>query len=405
MNRRVLVTGMGCVSGLGRGVASNWERVEAGRGAIRSLDRDGARGIAAWSDGAAGDASRLASLDADVVRRLGRLDPLSAFAIEAALEAIDDAGLRGGPALSTRTAITIGCGSGGNATIETAYERLFAQGQAKVHPQTVPGSMITAPAAHLAMLLGVHGPVFTLSSACASSAHALGEAMHLIRSGRADVVVAGGTEACLTRGCLTAWQSLGVLAPDACRPFSRDRRGMVLGEGAAVLVLEAEEHARARGATAHAEFAGYGLSSDAAHMTAPDLDGIVAALSMAIADAGVSPDAPALVSAHGTGTTLNDAAETAALHRVYGRALENHRVIATKSAHGHMIGTTGAIEFVLGLLALKREVAPPVLGYLGADPACDLPLALEREAFAADYLLSSSFAFGGLNAVLIGRRA
>lgn len=405
MTERVLVTGLGCVSGLGYGVAANWRCLREGGSAIRPLASPAPSGIAAWVDGEPLEAPRLSRVEPEQMRRLGRLDRLSAFALEAGLEAVSDAGLEEHPSLAHRTAIILGCGSGGNAVIETAYERLFARGQAKVHPQTIPSSMMAAPAAHLSMLLGVHGPAFTLSSACASSAHALGEAMHMIRAGRADVVLAGGAEACLTRGSLTGWQSLGVLAPDTCRPFSCDRRGMVLGEGAAVLVLESERHARARGARVHGELAGYGTTSDAAHMTAPDVAGIVAAIRAAHEDAGVALGATALISAHGTGTALNDSAETAALHQVYGSALRRHRVIATKSAHGHMIGATGAIEFVLGLKALANNTAPPVLNYLGPDPDCDLPLVLQPEGFEPEVLVSSSFAFGGLNSVLVGRRA
>jgi nodulation protein E len=405
MNHRVLVTGMGCVSGLGYGVAANWRATRAGNGAIRELPPSAPSGKAAWVEGEPTQAPHLAGVGPERLRKLGRLDRLSAFALEAGLEAVADAGLEQHPSLARRTAIVLGCGSGGNTVIETAYERLFAHDQAKVHPQTIPSSMIAAPSAHLSMLLGVHGPAFTVSSACASSANALGEAMHMIRSGRADVVIAGGAEACLTRGSLTGWQSLGVLAPDTCRPFSRNRRGMVLGEGAAVLVLESERHARQRGARIHGELAGYGTSSDAVHMTAPDIDGIAAALRAAHEDAGIALDAPALISAHGTGTALNDPAEAAALRQVYGPALARHRVIATKSAHGHMIGATGAIEFLLGLKALAENVAPPVLNYLEPDPDCELPLVLEAQAFEPDVLISSSFAFGGLNAVLVGRRA
>lgn len=402
MTRRVLITGSGCVSGLGFGVAECWRRSRDGQGAIRPLRADTMEGVAAWTE-RKGQQSRLAGEDA---RRLGRLDPLSTHALEAALEAVEQAGLRHHPVLAERTAILIGCGSGGNATIDAAYERLFGRGQARVHPQTIPSSMITAPAAHIAMLLGVHGPTFTLSSACASSAHALGEAMHMIRAGRADVVLAGGAEACIELGSWTAWQSLGVVAPDACRPFSRNRQGMVLGDGAAILVLEAEEHARARGATILGELAGYGASSDGAHITAPDVAGISAAIRAAHADAGIPVDRPALISAHGTGTALNDVAEAAALRAVYGAALDRHRLIATKSAHGHMVGATGAMEFLIGLLALREGVAPPILGWLGPDPECGaLPLVLETERIESDVLISNSFAFGGLNAVLVGRRA
>jgi nodulation protein E len=404
-NRRVLVTGMGCVSGLGHGVAANWQRLQDGDGAIRPLVPPAPSGIAAWVEGAPGDGGHFAGIDPQRLRRLGRLDPISSFAIEAALEAVTDAGLMDHPSLAHRTAILLGCGSGGNATIDAGYERLFGKDEARVHPQSIPSSMITAPAAHIAILLGVHGPVFTLSSACASSAHALGEAMHMIRSGRADVVIAGGAEACLTRGSMAAWQSLGVLAPDTCRPFSRERRGMVLGEGAAVLVLESERHALGRGAHTHGELAGYGATSDASHITAPDIAGIAGALRAAHEDAGTAFDVPALISAHGTGTALNDVAETAALREVYGADLSRHRVIATKSAHGHMIGATGAIEFLLGMVALNEGVAPPILNYLGDDPDCELPLVLKREDIAPEVLISSSFAFGGLNAVLVGKRA
>ncbi|WP_454798095.1 beta-ketoacyl-[acyl-carrier-protein] synthase family protein [Novosphingobium lindaniclasticum] len=402
---RVLVTGMGCVSGLGRGLAVNWARTRKGDGAIRPLPGPAPVGMAAWLEGRPADDIRFPGVDGQRLRRLGRLDPISRFAIEAALEAVGDAGLADHPSLARRTAVLMGCGSGGNETIDTGYERLFGKDEAKVHPQTIPSSMITAPAAHVSILLGIHGPVFTLSSACASSAHALGEALHMIRSGRVDVAIAGGAEACLTRGSMAGWQSLGVLAPDTCRPFSRDRRGMVLGEGAAVLVLESERHARARGARVHGELAGYGLSSDASHITAPDTAGIAAAIRAAHEDACIGFDIPAVVSAHGTGTALNDAAEALALREVYGTDLPRHRVIATKSAHGHMIGATGAMEFLLGLMALVEGTAPPVLNHLGPDPECDLPLALEPQSFSAEVLISNSFAFGGLNAVLVGRRA
>lgn len=408
MRKRVVITGMGCVSGLGRGVEINWQRARDGDGAIRPLPADrlpggGSTGIAAWVDPPAGVDGAFRQVDRERLRRLGKLDPLSSFAIEAALEAVASAGLMGHPSLDRRTAIILGCGSGGHQTREAGYERLFAHGQPKAHPQTIPSSMITAPAAQIAILLGAHGPVFTLSSACASSAHALGEAMHMIRSGRADVVLAGGAEACLTPGSLAGWNSLGVLAPDACRPFSRDRRGMVLGEGAAVLVLETEAHALARRAPILAELAGYGLSSDAAHMTAPDLAGITQAMRAALADGEIAPDTPMLISTHGTGTALNDAAEAAAIHAVCGDDLDRHRVIATKSAHGHMIGAAGAMEFLVGIAALIEGLAPPVLNFLGPDPACDLPLVLEPQALAPHVLLSNSFAFGGLNAVLVGR--
>lgn len=399
MTRRVFITGMGCVSGIGAGLAESWTRARQGDGAIRPIDRPGLAGAASVID------------DADTLRAtgrypaLGKLDPLSIYALTAAAEAIEGADLAGHPSLADRTAIVLGCGSGGNAAIDAAFERLYARAATKVHPQTIPSSMISAPAAHVAMAFGVHGPSFVLASACASSAHAIGEAMHMIRAGRVDVAVTGGAEACITPGSWVAWQSLGAMAPDSCRPFSRDRKGMVLGEGAAMLILESEDHALARGATVLGEITGYGASCDASDMTAPDETGIVRAIRAAHADAGLGTDVPALISSHGTGTPLNDATEARALHSVYGGAIGRHAVIATKSAHGHMIGATGAMEFILGIMALREKAAPPILNHLGADPACELPLILAPQSIDQEVLVSNSFAFGGLNAVLIGRAA
>lgn len=410
MTCKVVITGMGCISGLGRGVEESWARIVRGEGAIRDIDREHVsdkpawhmHGRAAWIDGE--ELSIPSAPDRDLPK-LGRLDPLSAYAVTAAIEAVAQAGLFDHPVLRQRTAILLGCGSAGNATIDTAYQRLFADAQARVHPQTIPTSMISAPASHIAMMLGVHGPAFVLSSACASSAHALGEALHMVRSGRTDVAIAGGTEACLSLGSWVAWQSLGVMAPDTCRPFSRERKGMVLGEGAAVLVLESEAHARARGAPILGELAGYGASSDAAHMTAPDQAGIEMAIRAAHDDAGLAVSHPALISSHGTGTALNDATEAAAIRSVYGATLPDHLVIATKSAHGHLVGATAALEFLIGMKALAAGIAPPILNHLGHDPDCAIPLALHPTPIDSNVLVSNSFAFGGLNAVLIGKTA
>ena len=406
--RRVVVSGRGCVSGLGQGIAQSWRRARDGQGAIRPVelgDPDDEAALRATGPACAIEALDISALDARFgARAHSQFDPLSRFAAIAALEAVDDAGLFGDPVLQKRTAVLVGCGSPGNATIDAGYRRLYGKGSQKVHPQTIPSSMISAPASQIAMLMGVHGPTFALASACASSAHAIGEAMQMIRHGRVDAAIAGGSEACLTLGSWVAWRSLGVLARDMCRPFSRDRDGMTLGEGAAMLVLEERDHALARGAKIHAELIGYGASSDAAHITMPDEAGIAAAIQAAHEDAALALDAPLLISSHGTGTALNDRAEAKALNAVYGVALARNHVIATKSAHGHLIGGTGALELVIGISALQDGVAPPVLGYLGADPDCAVPLVLEPTAIDCAHLVSNSFAFGGLNAVLIARK-
>jgi nodulation protein E len=404
LNKRVVVTGLGCISGLGQGISESWKRLIEGRSAVRSIDR---------SEGPeprlrmTGPAAPIEHLDITEVeqrfgaRTLATLDPFSTFAVVAALEALADARLLDDPVLKHETAIVLGCGSGGNASYDTAFQRLYGRALPKVHPLTIPMAMTSAPVSQVAAFFGVHGPVFALSSACASSANAIGEALWMIRSGRVDVAIAGGTEACLTPGSWAGWKSLGVMASETCRPFSTGRDGLVLGEGAAILILEERERAIARGATIGAEITGYGSSSDAAHITAPDQEGVEAAIGAAHRDANLAFDIPMLISSHGTGTVLNDRTEAAALRAVLGGALDQSTVIATKSAHGHLIGGAGAIEFLLAILALHHRRAPPVLNFIAADPECSLPLAFGETAIEHRHLLSNSFAFGGLNAVLI----
>ncbi|WP_158916099.1 beta-ketoacyl synthase [Caulobacter sp. S45] len=404
---RVVITGLGCVSALGQGVNPTWAALIEGRSGIVPFsksygDHPGLQfqGPAAPVNGLdlSGVAARFGA------KAMASLDPLAAFAAVAALEALSDAGLVDDPVLDTRTAILFGAGSGGNATFEEGFSRIYDRKLGSVHPLTIPKSMISAPAAQLSMMFGVRGLAFTISSACSSSAHAIGEAMHMIRAGRTDVALVGGGEAALTLGSWLSWTALRAMAPDTCRPFSAGRKGLVLGEGAAMLVLESYEHARARGATIYGELAGMGASSDAHHLTMPNPAGSEAALRAAHADAGIPLDAPTLISSHGTGTVLNDKAETAGMKAAYGAEMRDKLVIATKSTHGHLIGGGGALEFLIGLMAMRNRLAPPVLNWLERDPDCDVPLALEPTPFNGDALISSSFAFGGLNAVLAAKR-
>jgi nodulation protein E len=406
MSARVAITGMGCISGLGQGVAATWAGLTDGAGGIRPLERpfydgrwtmEGPAAVVSAVDGAA--------VEAFLGRRvMPQLDPMAAYAIVATHEALDEAGLLDQPDLRADAAILYGAASGGNVTLEDAYGRLFVKGQANVHPMTIPKMMGSAAIGQLSMLYGVRGMAFAIASACASSAHAIAEAMHLVRAGRSKIVIAGGSDASITLGSWTAWRALRAMAPDACRPFSSGRQGMVLGEGAATLVVEDLDHARARGATVLAEVVGSGASSDAFDLTQPDGAGAVKAIAQAYTDAGLSPDEPCLISTHGTGTPLNDKTETQSLRELFGQSIGRHRVIATKSAHGHLLGAGGAIEFVAGVRALQAGLAPPILNYLGPDPDCDLPLVLgEPQAIDHRVLVSNSFAFGGLNSVLIGR--
>jgi nodulation protein E len=409
MSVRVAVVGLGCVSGLGQGVSTNWSKLKAGVGGVKPLERR--HPDAEWLT-MQGLAASIDSLDTSAAETYAgrkvtaQLDPVAAYAVVATHEALSDAGLIAEPAILADATILYGAASGGNLTQEEGFVRILLKGLSNTHPLTVPKMMSSAAVSQLSMIFGVRGIAFAISSACASSAHAIAEAAHMIRAGRTKVAIAGGAEASLTFGAWASWRALRVMAPDACRPFSIDRKGMVLGEGAASLVLEDIDHARARGARIYAEIIGLGDSSDAGHMTAPSAGGAAAALRRAYADAGIAPDTPVIVSAHGTGTSLSDKVESEILRAALGGDLGRHRVIATKSAHGHMLGAAGAIGFMAGLLALREGLAPPILGYLGPDPECDLPLVLgQAEAFEAEALVSNALAFGGLNSVLIARRA
>ena len=262
--------------------------------------------------------------------------------------------------------------------------------------------MTSSATSQVTMEFGLTGPAFTVSSACSSANHAVGQALGLIRQGSADVVLAGGSEACFTLGTLKAWEAMRVMAPDTCRPFSRGRRGMVLGEGAAIVILESLDHARARGAAIQAELAGFGMSADAHHLIHPNEAGAARAMEAALADARLSLEDLSYINAHGTGTEVNDATETRAIRRVFGRHADGLTVSSTKGAHGHALGASGALELAATVLALRHGVVPPTVNFLEPDPACDLHYCPnEAREMPLEAALSNSFAFGGLNAVLV----
>jgi nodulation protein E len=406
--RRVAVTGLGAVSALGVGAAVNW-----------AAARDGVCGIAPtrFDPGEPGPDPLVlpaamttpgyaAALEARMGRKIsGLLDPFALMQLAAAFEALDQAGLIGDPVLDQRTAIVTGHGMGGLATLEKGYERYYGLKTTRMHPAMVPKVMVSAPASAVAMQFGVHGPVFATSSACASSAHAILQGAMLIGSGMADVAVVGGSEAIATPGSMCGWQAIQALSAGPCHPFSRDRDGMTMGEGGAALVLEALDHALARGAPVIGEFLGGGMTSDAGHITQPSLEGPSEAIRQAVAAGGLDQMDQVLISAHGTGTPLNDANEAAALRAVFGGAVQRHPVIATKSAHGHLIGGSAALQAVIALQAMQAGRAPPILNYLGQDPDIDLNLVLETpRPITAQGLLVNAFAFGGLNVSMAFRR-
>jgi nodulation protein E len=265
--------------------------------------------------------------------------------------------------------------------------------------------MSNAGASRVSLEFGITGPVFTVSTACSSSNHAIGQAFRMVRSGEVEIAIAGGSEAPLSMGFLKAWEAMRVVAPDTCRPFSADRRGLILGEGAAVLILEPEERARARGAKILGEIAGFGMSSDAHHITQPSAAGAARAMRSALADAGIAAEAIGYVNAHGTGTSANDATESEAIRTVFGAHAAKLLVSSTKSMHGHALGAAGALEAAATLGALHFGVIPPTANFTAPDPACDLDVVPNTPRKAeVDGALSNSFAFGGLNAVLVFRR-
>ncbi len=400
--QRVVITGMGCVSPLGLTATATWQAMREGRSGIApltGLDAPDLRTpVAAQIKGyVAGD-----HFDE---KRLVLLDPVSQYALVAAREALAQAGLRCEGEAAERAAVVIGTGIGGAATQEQMAKRLYGEGNPRVHPMTIVRVMPNAPAAQISLEMGWRGPVFAVGSACASANHALAQALMMLRAGIADVALAGGVEACITLSTVKAWEAMRVMADDTCRPFSQGRRGLVLGEGAAVFVLETLEHAQARGALILAELAGAGMTADAADIVMPDAGGAARAMRLALAQGGLAPQDVDHVNAHGTGTPANDRTETRAIHAVFGSHARELAVSSTKSMHGHALGAGGAIELVAVVCALREGVLPPTINYLGPDPECDLDVvpnvARERPLRAA---LSNSFAFGGLNAVLALKR-
>jgi nodulation protein E len=397
MRRRVVVTGYGCVSALGVGVEPFWRALAAGRGGFRMVtpefSEDGIERLAAvapfdWRDHFEEGEIRL-------------LDRNVQMALVACREAVAHARITFAAGPGRNAAAIIGSGIAGFATLEEGYHRLFALKKDRLHPLMIPRLINNAAASHVAISFGIMGPVMSISSACSSSNHSIGEAFMMISSGRVDAALAGGTEACITWGCLKAWEALRVLARDALRPFSAQRSGLVLGEGAGILVLEEREQAIARGADILAEIIGYGASSDAADMVHPSDEGAALAMSRALDDAGVSPTEIDYVSAHGSGTPANDATETRALKRVFGDHARKLPISSTKSMHGHALGASSALEAIATIQAMRTGIIPPTANYLGPDPECDLDYVTDgprRQTVRT--AISNSFAFGGLNAVL-----
>ena len=400
---RVVVTGLGAVTPLGHTAASYWANLKQGVSGLGPITLTATP--EELSQKVAAEVKDFDPLKHFEERQISTLDRVSQFAVVAAREAIAQASITFDMPLSLRTATIIGTGVGGQTTLDESFRRVYRENRTRVFPLTIPKLMVNAPASQISMFCGLRGPAFAVASACASATHAIGLAFHMVRSGQVDCAVTGGTEACITFGTVRGWEAMRVMAPDACRPFSIGRKGLVLGEGAAMLVLEPLERARARGADILGEIVGFGMSADAADLTAPDLGGMTRAMEGALADGKLAAPDIQYINAHGTGTAANDLTETQALHRVFGAHARKLAVSSTKSMVGHALGAAGALEMVAILLALREAIVPPTIGYLGPDPACDLDyVPNEARAMTVDAALSNSFAFGGLNAVLAVKR-
>jgi len=399
--QRVVITGLGTVSALGVGTNAFWQALCQGRSGIRPIETIGVDGLKIAIAAEVPDYIPGEHFDN---KQLKTLDRCSQFAILAAREALADSGLHISQQQADRTATIIGSAIGGKTTEDDGYKKLYGDGNPRVNPMTIPRVMMSAPPSQISMDLGLRGPTFAVSSACSSSNHAIGEAFRMLQHGYADIAITGGCEASITFGMMKCWQALRVISADTCRPFSMDRSGMVIGEGAGMLVLETLDSARARGADIYAELAGFGMSADAGHLIMPSKQGACRAMQAALDDAKMATSDIDYINAHGTGTPVNDVSETAAIHDTFGEHATQLLVSSTKSMHGHALGAAGSLEAIATVLALRHGILPPTVNFTEADPDCDLDYitntAREKKIRMAT---SNSFAFGGLNSVLAFR--
>ena len=395
---RVVITGLGVISAAGHNAADFWEKVKDGRssiGKITTIPTD------TLTVRIGAEVAGFQPQEHFEKRQLGFLDRFSQFGLVAAREAVADSGISFEGEAGERSASIIGSGVGGQTTLDASYWAIYGEKKTRVHPFTVPRLMINAATSHITMEHGIRGPAFSVASACSSANHAMGQAYLMVRSGMVDAAVTGGSEATITVGTMKGWEALRVMASDTCRPFSKGRSGMVLGEGAAIFVFESLEKAKARGAKIYTEVAGHGLSSDAMDITLPDVGGAARAIAGALKNAKLNPEDVDYVNAHGTGTAANDVTETKALKQVFGDKASSLPISSTKSMIGHALGGAGALELAAVVLGMRDGIAPPTANYVERDPECDLDyIPNEPREMEINAAISNSFAFGGLNAVM-----
>jgi nodulation protein E len=396
--RRVAVTGIGVICAIGDTREAFWTSLAAGTSGIAQMVSTDVSQVRFQNGAEVKAYDPLSHFDPKLA---DYMDRFAQFAVIAAREAVHDAGIQWTPELRENTAIVTGSCVGGQNSQDAGFVDLYKLNRNRVSPLMIPRTMANAGASYISMEFGVTGPSYTISTACSSSAHAIGNAFWMVRSGMVDLALAGGSEAPFSPGILKAWEAMRVVSPETCRPFSKDRSGMILGEGAAMLVLEPLDSAIARGVPIYGEVCGFGMSADAAHITQPSASGAAQAMRFASRDAQWALENVQYINAHGTATAANDSTETLAIRTLFGTHADRIAVSSTKSMHGHALGAAGALEASATLLGMQRGLLPPTANFRQFDPACDLDLITNqaRPQHVA-YALSNSFAFGGLNAVL-----
>lgn len=398
--RRVVITGLGVMSGIGKNVVEFWDSIQNCRDGIAPME------IVNRSRFRFQNACEVKNYNPnDYFANTDLIDRFAQFGVITAREAVKDANLESNEDSGEKTCIVFGTSIGGQDEQDRVLKEIYQQDRNRLHPLTIPRIMPNSAASNVSMEFGITGATFTVSTACASSNHAIGNAFWMIRNGLYDIGLAGGTETPFSLGFLKAWESIRVVSPDTCRPFSKNRNGMILGEGGGTLVLESLESAQKRGAKIYGEIIGFGMSADASHITKPSQIGAERAMKMALKDGGVSADKIDYINAHGTGTVANDSMETAAIRTVFGSHAENLAVSSTKSMHGHALGGVSSLEAVATVLGIYHGIIPPTANFTEFDPECDLdvvPNGAREEQI--DYAMSNAFAFGGLNAVLVFKR-
>ena len=396
--RRVVVTGTGIISAIGNNTHDFWNNLVAcnsGIGPFDSVDP----ALMRFKNGA-----EVKKFDASTLIEKSDLDLMDRFAqfsVIAAKEAVSQSGIVFNEENGHRSAVICGTSIGGVHAQEQTYIDLYRENKSRVHPLSIPKTMPNGAASNVSMQMGITGPVYTISTACASSNHAIGNAFWLVRNGLCDQALAGGSETPFTYTFLKAWEAIRVVSPDTCRPFSKTRQGMILGEGSGMILLETLENAKKRGAEILAEIVGFGMSSDASHITKPDQKGAERAMKLAMEDAKMNVEQVGYINAHGTGTLVNDTMEVAAIKNVFGNHANDLPISSTKSMHGHALGATSSLEAVATIMALKNGILPPTANFEELDETCNIDvIANASRSKSIEYALSNAFAFGGLNAVL-----